>query len=418
MLENRPLSAGHHLNIRENRREFLGASVASVGLSVLASKTALGTPANSSLEVGIIGVGGRGTWLGDLLVEHTGARIVALADAFTDRLDAGQKKFGVSSSRLYPGLTSYRELLASKLDAVLIESPPYFHPEQAAAAVAAGKHVYLAKPVAVDVPGCASILASGQRARGKLSFLVDFQTRARPAFQEAAARVHRGEIGKPVFGHVFYHASGGDPTPRPEWSAEEARLRLWSRDKVLSGDIIVEQNIHAIDVANWYLQGVPVKASGSSTRTVRMQYGDCQDSFIVTFTYPNGVTVDFSSVQFLKGFYDICTRVYGTAGTVDSHYGLGSRFGVDPRYDGLILVSGTNSWKGADRDDTFTGGAIQNLKDFVQSIRTGKHLNNAAESVDSNLACILGRTAAYRQCTVTWDEMMNLNTKLEAPVRL
>jgi predicted dehydrogenase len=400
------------------RRDFLESSAAGVGLLLLRPQTAFGSQANSAIEIGLIGAGNRGTWIGKFFTDDAGARIVAIADAFADRLETAKKNFGVPDSRLYRGLASYRELLASKLDAVVLETPPYYRPEQAEDAVAAGKHVFLAKPVAVDVPGCRSILASGEKARGKTSFLVDFQTRAQPVFQEAAERVHRGDIGEPVVGHVFYHGSGGDPTPRPGWSAPEARLRLWSRDRVLSGDIIVEQNIHAIDMGNWFLQGHPVKATGSGGRKVRMKYGDCWDYFVVNFLYANGVSVDFSSVQFAKGFYDICARVYGASGTLDSHYGLGPRFNVDPRYDGYVAIGGDKPWKGAERDDTFTAGAVANVKRFVESIRTGKYLNNAVESVDSNLTCILGRSAAYRGGTVTWDEMLDLNTRLQADLRI
>ena len=400
------------------RRGFLESSAAAAGVLLLKPETVFGTQANSAVEVGIIGPGGRGNWIGGFFVEKAGARVVALADAFHDRLETARAKFSVDPTRCYRGLEAYRELVASKLDAVVLETPPYFRPEQAAAAVAAGKHVFLAKPVAVDVPGCRSILESGERAQGNVSFLVDFQTRAQPVFQEAAARVHRGDIGAPVVGHVYYHGSGGDPVPRPGWARDEARLRLWPRDRVLSGDIIVEQNIHAIDMGNWYLQGHPVKATGSGGRRVRMKYGDCWDYFVVDFLYPNGVAVDFSSVQFAKGFYDICARIYGPKGTLDSHYGLGARFGVDPRYDGYVAIGGEAPWKGADRDNTFDDGAIANVRRFVESIRTGKYLNNAAESVGSNLTCILARTAAYRGGTVTWDEMMDLNTKLDAGLRL
>jgi predicted dehydrogenase len=389
-----------------------------MGLLLLRPQTAFGSQANSAVEIGLIGAGGRGSWIGKFFTDEAGARIVAIADAFADRLETAKKSFRVADSRLYRGLASHRELLGSKLDAVVIETPPYFHPEQVEAAVSAGKHVFLAKPVAVDVPGCRSILASGEKARGKTSFLVDFQTRAQPVFREAAERVHRGDIGEPVLGHVFYHGSGGDPTPRPGWSASEARLRLWSRDRVLSGDIIVEQNIHALDMGNWYLQGHPVKATGSGGRKVRMKYGDCWDYFVVNFLYPSGVSVDFSSAQFPKGFYDICARIYGASGTLDSHYGLGTRFNVDPRYDGYVAIGGDKPWKGAERDDTFTSGAIANVKRFVESVRTGNYLNNASESVDSNLTCILGRSAAYRGGTVTWDEMLELGSKLQADLKL
>ncbi len=401
-----------------NRRAFLGASSSAAGLLLLKPETVFGTQANSTVEVGIIGAGGRGQWIGDFFIEHAGARIVALADVFQDRLDKASQKFKVAPERAYRGFGAYRELIASRVDAVVIETPPYFHPEHVAAAVDAGKHVFLAKPVAVDVPGCRSIGESGAKARGKLSFMVDFQTRAREPFREAARRVHAGDIGTPALAHVYYHGSGGDPVPKPELGRDEARLRYWSRDRVLSGDIIVEQNVHVLDMSNWVLNSHPMKARGTGGRKIRMKYGDCWDYFNVTFWYPNDVVADFSSVQYAKGYYDICTRVYGSAGTVEEHYGLGPRYGVDPRNDGFVAITGEKPWKGADRDDTFTGGAIDNVKAFIDSIRTGKYLNNAADSVDSTLTSVLGRMAAYRGGTVTWDEMMELNIKLEANLKL
>ena len=385
------------------RRAFL--EKAAGGLLLLKPETVFGSQANSAIELGIVGMGSRGNWIGGHFKEHTGARIVAMADAFKDRLETGRQKFNVEPSRCYAGLNSYRELVNSKLDAVAIESPPYFHPEQVAAALAAGKHVYLAKPAAVDVAGCKSILASGEKAKGKLSFLIDFQTRVRPVFQEAAQRIHTGEIGAPVMGHVYYHAGRLRPKDTPGSSAAEARLQNWVFDKVLSGDIIVEQNIHVLDVANWYLKGHPVKAYGAGGRKARLD-GDCWDHFIATFSYPNDVKVDFSSNQFLKGYSDLCIRLYGASGTMDSHYG------------GYVRMTGDTKWNGTEKDDTFTGGAVTNIKNFVESIRAGKPLNNVAESVESNLTAVLGRMAAYRGGTVSWDEMMRSNEKLEAGLKL
>lgn len=386
------------------RRAFLGSAAS--GLLLLRPETAFGSQANSAIELGIIGMGGRGNWIGGHFKEHTGARIAAIADAFKDRLDAAQKKFNVPPSRCHAGLEGYRDLVNSKLDAVAIESPPYFHPEQVAAALAAGKHVYLAKPVAVDVAGCKSILASGEKAKGKLSFLVDFQTRARPVFQEAAQRVHAGEIGKTVMGHVYYHTGRLRPKDTAGMSPGEARLRNWVFDKVLSGDVIVEQHIHVLDVANWYLNGHPLKACGTGGRMARTDVGDCWDHFIATFWYAGDVKVDFSSNQFLKGFHDMCIRVYGTNGTVDSHY------------NSYVRIAGDTKWDGTEKDDTFTGGAVINIKNFVESVRTGKPLNNVAESVRSNLTSVLGRMAAYRGGTVSWDEMMRSNERLDARLKL
>ncbi len=386
------------------RRAFLESAAG--GLLLLKPETVFGSQANSALEVGIVGMGGRGNWIGGHFKEHTGARIVAMADAFKDRLDAAREKFNVPPARCHAGLNGYRELVNSKLDAVAIESPPYFHPEQVAAALAAGKPVYLAKPVAVDVAGCKSILASGEKAKGKLSFLVDFQTRVRPVFQEAAQRIHSGEIGAPVMGHVYYHTGRLRPKDAPGMSAAEARLRNWVFDKVLSGDVIVEQHIHVLDVANWYLKGHPMKAYGTGGRKARTDVGDAWDHFLVDFWYRDDVKVDFSSTQFCKGYNDLCIRLYGANGTMDSHYG------------GYVRMTGDTKWNGTEKDDTFTGGAVTNVKNFVESVRTGKLLNNVAESVQSNLTAILGRMAAYRGGTVTWEEMMNSNEKLEAGLRL
>ncbi|MCS6951441.1 MAG: Gfo/Idh/MocA family oxidoreductase [Bryobacterales bacterium] len=388
------------------RRRFLESSVAAGALLVLEPKTVFGTQANSAIELGIIGCGGRGNWIGAHFVEFTHTRIVALHDPFRDRLEATAAKFKVDRSRLYGGLDGYKDLLASRVDAVAIESPPYFHPEQAAAAVAAGKHVFLAKPVAVDVAGCKSVLETGERAKGKVSFLVDFQTRAQAAFQEAARRVHEGAIGAPVLGHVFYHTGRLRPQAPPGAPAEEARLRNWVFDKVLSGDIIVEQNIHVLDVANWYLRAHPLRAFGTGGRKARVDVGDCWDHFVVTYWYADDVRVDFSSAQFTKGFHDMCIRIYGTAGTVDSHYG------------GSVRITGDHPWPGVEKDDTFREGAIANVKNFIESIRTGRLLNNAADSVQSNLTAVLGRMAAYGERVVSWDEMLRSNEKLDAKLRL
>ncbi len=385
------------------RRAFLGTAG---GVLVLKPETVFGSQANSAVELGIIGAGSRGVWIGGHFKEHSMARVAAYADPFQDRLDAAAEKLGVERSRLYRGLDGYRELLASRVDAVAIESPPYFHPQQAAAAVAAGKHVYLAKPVAVDVAGCKSILASAEKAKGKLSFLVDFQTRVRPVFQEAARRVHEGEIGPPVMGHVYYHTGRLRRKDAPGMSAAEARLRNWVFDKTLSGDVIVEQHIHVIDMANWYLQGHPLKAIGAGGRKARIDVGDCWDHFLVMFHYDNAVKVDFSSNQFAKGYNDLCARIYGSEGTLDSHY------------NSFVRITGDRPWAGTDKDDTFTGGSIINIKNFIESVRSGKPVNNAAESVESNLTSILGRMAAYREAMVTWDEMMRSNEKLEANLSL
>lgn len=392
------------------RRDFLKATAG--GLLILKPETAFGSQANSAIEVGIIGCGGRGNWIGKFFPEFTGARVVALADVIQDHLTTTRETFKVDTARSYYGPDASKELAHSKLDAVIIETPPYFHPLHAQQAVDAGKHVYCAKPVAVDVPGCRSITDSGKKAAARnLSFLVDFQSRQQPVFQEVVSRIRRGDIGKPVMAQVFYYA--GRPSKdkgKPGMDPGQQQVMNFYMDKVLGGDIIVEQNIHVIDMANWYIGAHPTQASGTGGRTdwsgTPFNVNDAYDHFLVNFWYPGDVHATFSSHQLNGAFSDLCCRLVGIKGTADTHYG------------GLVRITGENAWMGAEKDDTFRSGAITNVKNFIESIRTGKHINNTDQAVESNLTAILGRTAAYQQRLVTWDEMMKSNERLEADLKL
>ena len=191
------------------RRKFLaGSGAAALGFTVLKPDLIRGAEANSKVNIGVIGCGGRGAWIAGLFAKNGNYNVVALADYFQDRVDAAGQKLNVPAGNRFTGLSGYKRLLGQKLDAVAIISPPYFHPEQAAAAVAAGKHVYCAKPIAVDVPGCASIAESARTATGKKQvFFIDFQTRAMPAYQEVVSRIHKGELGKLVTVYAEYQTS-------------------------------------------------------------------------------------------------------------------------------------------------------------------------------------------------------------------
>lgn len=386
------------------RRDFLKGTAAAGSLMLLNSRTAFAYQANSTVELGLIGCGSRGNWISDLFLEYALVRFVALADAFDAPLEAASKKYKVSGSRLYRGIDGHKELSASKLDAVVIESPPYFHPEQAETAVNSGKHVYMAKPVGTDVPGCKTVMAAGKKAEGKLSYLIDFQTRARPVFQEAARRVHQGEIGELGFGHVYYHAGSIPPHDPAGLPPDKATLLNWLHDRRLSGDIIVEQNVHVIDVANWFFQAHPLRAIGYASQRVR-KVGDQSDNYQVTYWYPNDVKVDFSSVQFAKGYSDLCIRLYGSKGTMDSHY------------NGMVKMTGEAKWDGAANDPTFREGAVTNIKNWVDSIRTGKYLNNAQTAAESTLTGVLGRMSASRGRMVTWDEMMKTTDRFDGRMK-
>ena len=307
------------------RRRFIAGTGASVlAFTVLKPELVRGAEANSKINIGLIGCGSRGKWIADLFQKHGGYNFVAVADYFQDRADEAGEKFNVPAANRYTGLSGYRRLLEQKLDAVVIESPPYFHPEQAAAAIEAGKHVYLAKPIAVDVPGCLTVAESGKKATAKkLCFQVDFQTRANKLYQDAVKAVHDGEIGKIVSVEANYQCGATwdrmDQLLRKDPKNPEARLRAWGVDRVLSGDVITEQNIHALDVACWMLDAEPLRAYGTGGRK-REFVGNCWDHFAVIFYFPNDVVVSFNSHQSGFGYDDIMCRVYGLKGTADTHY--------------------------------------------------------------------------------------------------
>jgi myo-inositol 2-dehydrogenase/D-chiro-inositol 1-dehydrogenase len=391
------------------RRRFLAdTTVAALTFSVLQPELVRGSNGNSKVDLGIIGCGGRGGWIANLFQKHGGYNVVALADYFPDRVDGVGTKAGVPQARRFTGLSGYRRLLEQKLDAVAIESPPFFHPAQAADAVAAGKHVYLAKPVAVDVPGCKSIEESAAKATtNRLCFLVDFQTRANDLFIEALRRVHSGAIGRFVFGEATYHAEDPfeDKVQYVRAGDPEGLLRGWGLSRELSGDIITEQNIHAIDVASWIMGGPPVSAYGTGGRKFR-DVGTCWDTFSVTFRYPDNVGVAFSSRQF-NGFgtrpEGIKNRMFGTEGVLETEYG------------GQVLVRGKQFYNGGKTPTIYEQGAVANIAAFHDAIQKQDYKNaTVPESVRSNLVTILGRTAAYEGRVVTWDELLRSDERLMA----
>jgi predicted dehydrogenase len=174
------------------RREFLAGTAAAAAFSIVRPSAVRGSTANSTIELGLLGCGGRGTWIVPLFQKHGKYKFVTCGDYYPQHADRVGEMCKIPANKRFSTLSACRKMYDTKFDAVVIETPPYFHPEQAAAAVAAGKHVYCAKPIAVDVPGCQSFEASGKKAtEKKLVFLVDFQTRANEHYREAARHVRR-----------------------------------------------------------------------------------------------------------------------------------------------------------------------------------------------------------------------------------
>ena len=259
------------------RRRFVGsmvsatASVPMLGSTAVAAQDPQGIGQNQAerkIRLGVVGCGGRGAWLAGLFKKHGGYEVHALADYFQDAVDACGDALGVDKARRFSGLSGYKRLLDAGIEALAIEDVCYFYPEQAKAAVEAGCHVYMAKPVAIDVPGCMSILASGKLATEKeRCFHIDYQMPTDPVNNEVAKRIWDGGLGTQFA--VTTLGGGGAKTMRadpPREKTIESRLRglIWNNDIALGGDLIVNYDIHAIDAAIWIIRQRPVSAIGCS----------------------------------------------------------------------------------------------------------------------------------------------------------
>lgn len=386
--------------VRIDRRGFI-AGAAAGAIAALEPVAVRGYPANSAIELGLVGCGGRGNWIADLFLGTGKYRLASCADYFADRAEATGNRLKIEASRRHATLSGYKRVLDGKVDAVAIESPPFFHPEQAAAAVEAGKHVFLAKPIAVDVPGCTTVAEAGKRAtESKRVFLVDFQTRASPLFREALRRVRAGDIGRLVLGEAHYPWAGGGRGAPPV--DREEKLRNWYYVLPLSGDFVVEQSIHAVDVATWIAGASPVRARGAGGRKLRPE-GSIWDHFAVTYWFPGDLVVSFTAIQSIPGVRDeIRCRFFGSDGVIVADY------------FGEVWIQGAKPYAGGSTGDLYKTGTVTNIEEFAEAIEVGRYGNEtAADSVRSNLSAILARETGYRGGEMAWDELLRANRKLE-----
>jgi myo-inositol 2-dehydrogenase/D-chiro-inositol 1-dehydrogenase len=408
-----------------NRRKFIAKAASASGLLLVKQGTAFGYRANSAVQLGLLGCGGRGTVVANSLSQNTSARIVALADLFPDRLASAKSQLdalnaslggsSIDSAFLFRGPHAYQEISnAPQVDAVQIATPPWFHVQHLEAVVKAGKHVYCEKPICVDVPQAKKAMEIGQSAGGKVSIDVGFQLRSAPPFVELVRRIRGGNIGKIACISAHYDAPEVKGVALgPGASTNESRLRNWLWYRALSGDILVEQNIHVIDICNWILMSHPIKAIATGGRNVTSHPGDTWDNYQVSFTYPDAIHLSFSSTQFgSQGWFDVAQRIFGSNGVAEAPY------------SGPVRIIGENAWTWKSQDpeehtphpSTFASNGVfhDNLafadsekdKAFIQSIVSGSYHNQVSEGVESALSCILGRMAAEQDREVSWDEML------------
>jgi len=390
-----------------SRRQFLAGTAGAAAVAVMKPSRVRGMEANGRVEVGLVGLGGRGRLIAGMIAKHGGYQITALADYFPQVAEPAGERFGVPRSRRFTGLSGCRRMIAAKVDAVVLETPPCFFPDHAAAAVEAGCHVYMAKPVAVDVPGCTTVADLGRRAtRRKQVFLVDFQTRTHPFFIESIKRIHAGALGRVAFLSSVYNDNGfRDP---PLTATVESRLRhlIWVNDLALGGGMLVNAGIHAVDVALWVADRLPTSAVGASRAARPNPHGDTHDVYSITYQFDDGLVWNHRGehVPNLWPFTCNCTA-----------YGHGAYFEGD--YSGQTKTwvrGGTMAYRGGQIQGLYNSGIQANLDTFHKSITDGACDNPTVEpSVASTLACILGRDAARARTSLTWADMMRAAKRIE-----
>jgi len=409
-----------------DRRDFIQTgAAAAAGITVLKPATAFAYQANSAIRHGLLGCGNRGSSVAESFSKNTAAQVVAIADLFPDNLAAGRARFEkinaslnhapIDEKLLFHGPHAFQQLADSKeIDLIQISTPPFFHVEHLEAAVASGKHVYCEKPVGIDVNQAKHALEIAKRVQPAQSVDVGFQCRNAPPLAAVADRIKSGALGKIAAVSANYNAPASTEKNRPGASPDEYRLRNWLWDRALSGDILVEQNIHIIDLCNWLLGAHPIKATATGGRNILTHYGNCWDNYQVDFTYPNNVHLSFSSTQF------------GTDGAFDAGLKFFGEFGsATVPYSGPVAITGKNAWAWSHSLDATApatgsgkfaanGAFSDNLefadrdkeRTFIGSIGSGNSHNQIAAGVETALSCMLGRMAGLTGKEVTWDELL------------
>lgn len=371
---------------RLSRRRFLGNSAATVGGFVLAGAAPrVGwTAATDTLRVGVIGCGGRGSGAAaNCVAAAPGVQITALADAFEDRLRGLKEKFKVPDNRCFVGLDAYQQLLAlSDIDMVILATPPGFRPLHFAAAVEAGKHIFTEKPVAVCAAGVRAMLEAAQKSEEKkLCVAAGTQRRHEPRYVETMKRIHDGAIGDLVSAQCYWNMGGLWVKPRqPGQSDVEWQLRNWLYFVWLSGDHIVEQHVHNIDVINWAFRALPdqVHALGGRQFRTGPEFGHIYDHFGTEFFYPGDVRT-----------ISMCRQIQGTAGNVSERV-VGTRGASNC----AGVITGEKPWK---YEGPTPDPYVEEHRHLIESIRGGPYLNEARQVTESTLCAVMARESAYSQ---------------------
>jgi len=392
-----------------SRRDFIKSSAAVSLVTLGSGASKIFAAGSDKIRLGLIGCGGRGTYDStNCMNAAEGVELVAMGDGFKDRLDNSLKtlkeRFGekikVTEGTSFVGFDAYKKVLECNVDMVVLTEPPHFRPEHLKAAIEAGKHVFMEKPVAVDPVGVRSVIASSEVAdTKKLTIVAGTQSRRMAHIVALMERIHNGDLGEIVGGQCvrigggMLNWSSGTKGREPEWSDMEWQMRRWLFYTWLSGDFITEMHVHNLDVMNWALDSHPVRCFGLGGREVRTgeEYGNVFDHFAVEYEYPNGVRIEYMGTQIDGCSFRSDERVVGTKGSAYIN-------------SGNAIIEGQKPFK---YDGPSPSPVIRQHADQIAAIRQGKSLNEGRRIAESTLTTIMGRMSAYTGRALKWDWVMN-----------
>ena len=408
-----------------SRRDFLKSSSAAVGAGITAGmlvpKMAHGDgDGAATLKVGLIGCGGRGSGAASqAIAAEENCQLVAMADAFDDRLQGSRRQLAkggprhtIADEMCFSGFDGYKQLLATDVDVVILATPPGFRPEHFRAAVEAGKHVFMEKPVAVDAAGIRQVLATAEEAKQRsLCVGVGLQRRHQSHYIEAIDRLKDGAIGDVILSRVYWNGGGvwvrdrasQEKNAGRKLSEMEYQMRNWYYFNWLCGDHIVEQHIHNLDVSNWIKGGYPVEANGMGGREVRNgpDHGQIFDHHFVEFTYEDGSKLMSQCRHIRECWNSVSEHFHGTRGTAQLSH--------DHRY---ARIDADDTWRY--RGENPNPYQVEHDELFA-AIRAGTPYNEAEYGAKSTMTAIFGRMATYSGKPLRWDDAINSEIRLAPP---
>lgn len=383
-----------------SRRVFLQSGAAAAALSMVPGwlSSSAYAQTDGALKVVLVGCGGRGKGALSNAIEAAetlgiAVKCIGVCDYFDDRAQQVGQDNGVPAEMRFAGADGYRQLMKTDADMVILATPPLFRPVHLAAAVEAGKHVFMEKPVAVDPPGCRKVMSLGDLAASKgLNIVAGTQRRHQIGYVKHARAIHEGAVGEIVGGQIYWCQSRLWYKNREAGDSDaDYMIRNWVSFLETSGDHIVEQHVHQIDVANWFIGRPPVSAVGFGSRQRRVT-GNMYDNFSVEFDYGEGCSV-----------HSMCRQINGCYNKVDANFaGTQGRVWDErriARYDKAeVKLPEVN---GLDKP------YVQEHVALLSAIVKGEKINEARQVAESTLSAIMGRISAYTGQMVRWDDLMN-----------